>query len=206
MHLEDALHQIRAIRGQLARSEIYKGTRAGTLAATAMIANIGALLQPFAIERPELQPNVYVLFWTGAAIAAASIVSAQILYTYIRCPREHERATTRAAFFAVIPPIAIGALVSAVLAARNHHDLLPGLWPIFISLTLFSIRPLLPRAIGYVALGYALAGACILIFLSGPAAFSPWVMGLTFTIGQLATALVLYWNLERRDEPAEAEE
>jgi hypothetical protein len=197
MHLEDALNQIRAIRGQIARSEVYRGTRAGTLAATALVAQLAALLQPFVVGRPHERPNVYILFWTVAAATAASIVGIQILYTYLHCPREHERATTRVALATVTPPIAAGALVTAALSMRGAHDLLPGVWPIFISLTLFAARPLLPRAIGFVALGYALAGCAALLLLPSPEVFEPWVMGLTFTSGQLATAAVLYWNLER---------
>jgi hypothetical protein len=36
------------------------------------------------------------------------------------------------------------------------------------------------------------------VLARGLHAFSPWAMGLTFGIGQLLAAAVLYWNLERR--------
>ena len=37
-----------------------------------------------------------------------------------------------------------------------------------------------------------------LVLARGLSAFSPWAMGLTFGVGQLLAAAVLYWNLERR--------
>ena len=54
----------------------------------------------------------------------------------------------------------------------------------------------MPKAIGFVALFYLLSGTWLLV-LSDGAVPSPWGMGLTFGIGQAATALVLYLNIER---------
>ncbi|MBI3818666.1 MAG: hypothetical protein HY286_08255 [Planctomycetes bacterium] len=197
MHLDDALDQIATIRGQIARSEVYRGTRAGTMAATALIANIAAWMQPAVVSRPDLQPNLYTAYWVAAAILAFAVVGVQISITYIRCPHDHERATTRAAVACVAPPLAAGAAVTAVFALRGAHEWLPGLWPIFISLALFGLRTMLPRVIGIVALAYAAAGAWILLYLRGADALAPWVMGSVFTAGQSAGAIVLYWNLER---------
>jgi hypothetical protein len=50
---------------------------------------------------------------------------------------------------------------------------------------------------------YLLAGAVNLSLADGPNAYAPLVMGLPFGLGQLLTAAVLYWNLERtRHDPA----
>lgn len=198
MHLDDALNQIRTIRGQIARSEVYRGTRATTVAATAVVANAAAFFQNYFVPRPDLRPNLYTAYWTAVAGAAAAIISIQIWITYRRFSFSHERATTRATVAAAAPPIAAGALVTGLFALRGAHGWLPGLWPIFISLTLFSVRTMLPRAIGFVAFGYALAGAGILYYLRDANAMAPWVMGSVFTFGQIAVAVVLYWNLERK--------
>jgi hypothetical protein len=76
--------------------------------------------------------------------------------------------------------------------------LLPGLWAVVFGLGVFATRPYLPRAVGWVGLYYLTAGA----FLLGRSPFaelSGWSVGGVFGLGQLATALVLYWNLERSD-------
>jgi len=76
--------------------------------------------------------------------------------------------------------------------------MLPGLWAVCFSLGIFASRTLLPRGIAPVAGYYLIAGCMNLVLARGPAAFSPWAMGLTFGVGQLLAAAVLYWNLERR--------
>jgi hypothetical protein len=45
-----------------------------------------------------------------------------------------------------------------------------------------------------------ISGIMCLALARGDAALSPWAMGAPFGLGQLATAAVLYWTLERNDE------
>jgi hypothetical protein len=131
------------------------------------------------------------------AAAALAIVGMQVVHTYRRTLSAQDRATTRAVLAAVGPPIALGALLTVVLPARGLHALLPALWPILTGLCVFAARPHFPRGSGALALGYSLAGVSILGFLSAAEALQPWVMGLTFTLGQIAASAVFYWNLER---------
>ena len=51
----------------------------------------------------------------------------------------------------------------------------------------------------WVGVFYMAAGAVSLAWAQGPNAFSPWAMGVPFGVGQLLTAAMLYWTLERRD-------
>ncbi len=204
MDLDDALSQIREIRGTLARSTVYRGTRAGSVAATALVAEIAALFQPRVVPEPVLTPNVWTLYWIGAAVAASAIVTGQVLFTYATSPSQ-DRAATRAALSVFLPPLLAGGLLTPVLCQRGLHPLLPGVWATFVGLALLATRSLLPRASGIVGAGFVVAGAAILLALPGSGALEPWVMGLTFGLGPLAAAAVLYWNLER-PSPADARE
>ena len=76
--------------------------------------------------------------------------------------------------------------------------MLPGLWAIVFSLGMFASRTLLPRGITVAAGYYLVAGLADLALAQGKYAYSPWAMALTFGVGQLLSAIVLYWNLERR--------
>jgi hypothetical protein len=205
MHLEDALTQIREIRGQLARTEIYRGTRAATLAATAVLAGVAAILQPLVVSRPEIQSWAFVGYWSATAAIALGIIGIQVLHTARRAHSLQDNATTRAVLMAVAPAIAAGAAVTVILAARGETPLLPGLWPIFIALSVFAARAHFPKGSGSLALAYALAGIAILGFVPREDALRPAVMGLTFGIGQLGAAAVFHWNLERPREAAEDE-
>jgi hypothetical protein len=61
----------------------------------------------------------------------------------------------------------------------------------------FASRPYLPRASGWIALFYYVAGFVWLWTARGPVPVSGWWVGGTFGVGQLLAALVLWWNLER---------
>ena len=70
------------------------------------------------------------------------------------------------------------------------------------SLGVFASFRLLPKAVAAVGVFYLLAGVFNLTRASGPDALSPWAMGGPFAAGQLLTAAVLYWSLERdRHDP-----
>src|SRR5436190_644903 len=60
----------------------------------------------------------------------------------------------------------------------------------------------LPHAVIWVAVFYLATGLCCLAWAQGEASFSPWAMALPFGVGQLATAGILYWTLERAHEQA----
>ena len=63
----------------------------------------------------------------------------------------------------------------------------------------FASRPYLPRAIGWVALYYLIAGTVLLAKSADLASPSPWGMGVTFGFGQTVAGIVLYWDLERNN-------
>jgi hypothetical protein len=200
--IEDALAQIQEIRCQLARGEVYRGTRAASLAATAALAALAAILQARFVPRPDLAPEGFVVFWSATAAIALGIVGIQVLLSYRRTLSSQDRATTRAVLASVAPAIGAGALLTGALSIRGLHALLPGLWPIFIGISVFAARAHFPKGSGALAIGYLASGFWILGFVQGDEVYAPWVMGLTFTIGQLAAAAVFYWNLER-EGPAE---
>ena len=68
------------------------------------------------------------------------------------------------------------------------------------SLGIFASCRLLPPVIVWAGVYYLFAGAVCLAFAQGDYALSPWAMGLPFGIGQLFTAALLYWTLERTHE------
>jgi hypothetical protein len=84
--------------------------------------------------------------------------------------------------------------------AQESLWMLPGLWAMLFSLGIFSSYRLLPRETFWVAVFYQAAGMMCLALARGEAALSPWAMGVTFGLGQLLAAAVLYWTLERNDD------
>jgi hypothetical protein len=115
------------------------------------------------------------------------------------------RAVTWLALSQFAPCLLAGVLVTLAIArfAPDHAELLPGLWQVLFSLGVFASCRLLPRAVFAVGIWYLLCGAAVLALARGESALSPWAMGVPFGVGQLVTAAILYWNLERNHEPNE---
>jgi predicted membrane channel-forming protein YqfA (hemolysin III family) len=98
-----------------------------------------------------------------------------------------------------LPSIAAGALLTCALVRFAEESLwmLPGLWAMLFSLGVFASCRLLPRATFWSGVYYLVAGFAALAFARDAAAFSPWAMVGTFGVGQLLTAGILYFTLER---------
>ena len=86
--------------------------------------------------------------------------------------------------------------------APNSLWMLPGLWSILFGLGVFASRHFLPRATLGVGIFYEAAGVFCLAAAQGDHALAPWSMAVPFGFGQLLSAAVLYWTLERADEQA----
>lgn len=202
VELEEALDRIKEIRGHLATTETFRGYRAASVAGTALMAVAAALVQPGIVGNPAHNPLGYVIFWSAVAALCALGEGAQIFYGYVRCDSRLKRATTRTVVGQLVPGIVAGGSITWALGIRHPEFvvLLPAMWAIVVSLGVFASRRFLPRAVGWVGLYYLLAGTLIFEFLPGPSALAPWVMGVTFGVGQMAAAIVLYWNLERNGE------
>ena len=80
--------------------------------------------------------------------------------------------------------------------------ILPGIWSILFGLGVFASRRLLPKATFLVGGFYLLAG--LYMISMHYEALAAWTMGVTFGVGQIAAAALLYFTLERqRERPVE---
>ena len=98
-----------------------------------------------------------------------------------------------------LPCVVAGAALTAVIYQRAAEVawLLPGLWCLLFSLGVFASYRLLPRPVFFVGVYYLVCGVVALMMGQGDAALSPWSMGVSFGGGQLLTAAILYFTLER---------
>jgi hypothetical protein len=207
MDLREALTQIYEIRQQVAQTEVFRGYRAATVALTGMVAIIGALAQSVWIPDPAHEIPAYLSLWIGAAVFGMAVTGAEMLWRCRQSWSSHTILTHTLAVGQFLPAIIAGGLVTLALAwaAADALWLLPGLWSIFFSLGIFASFRLLPRATFLVAVFYLVVGLVNLALAQGPLAFSPWAMGLPFSIGQFFAAGILYWTLERNHVESQTE-
>jgi len=203
MDLSRALGQLADIHQQLAKGEVYRGYRSVPVAASGLIGIVAAWAQAPALA--AVDPTGFVLYWTGIAACAALVGVSEIIYNYVRDGRS-ERRRTRQVVGQFLPSLVAGAVISISFVRLSVAlvPLLTGLWAICFGIGILASRPYLPRASGWVAMFYYVAG----IGLSSRGTEPPhaWWVGGTFGVGQLMAASVLFWNLERRTAEIDAVE
>jgi hypothetical protein len=207
MDLHDALDQIADIRLHIARTQLFRGYRSLSTGATGVVALVAAAAQAQFAPQPRGQLGEYLTVWLLAAVVSLAIV---VIELAVRCWRRDpwplQREMSFHAIEQFVPCLVAGGLLTLVIVefARPAAWMLPGLWAILFGLGVFASRRLLPRATFAVGGFYLFAGLMILA-VGGhdhDAALTPWTMGLSFGIGQLAAAAVLYFTLERDERAA----
>jgi hypothetical protein len=193
-----ALAQISEIHQQIAKGEVFRGYRSVPIALSSAIAIGAAWLQTPSLGVTD--PRGFVFYWITVALVAALVGASEIIYNYIVHEDGIERRRTRQVVGQFLPSILAGGVItiSFLSLSAGLVPLLPGLWAICMGLGTFASRPYLPRASGFVALFYYAAGFVLLGMTHQADSLSGWWVGLTFGVGQLLAAAVLYWNLERQ--------
>lgn len=202
MDVGRALTQIAEIHAQIAKGEVYRGYRSLPLAASGVIGLAAATFQPRRIAGGD-DPIAFVAYWSLVAAVAGIIGVSEIAYNYAAREDDTERRRTRRVVGQFLPSLLGAAVITGSFLHLSAElvPLLPGLWAICFGIGVFASRPYLPRTSGFVALFYYAAGIGLLWRASGVESLSGWWVGGTFGVGQLLAALVLYWNLERREDP-----
>ncbi len=201
MDLRDALTQIAEIRQQVARTEVFRGYRALPVAFSGFVALAAAGAQTVWLAEPAQTIAAYLTLWVAAALLSLVATAIEMAWQLRRSGSALERQKVLLALAQFLPCLAAGSLVTIVLVKHVPDSLwmLPGLWAVFFGLGIFASRPILPPAVVWAGVFYLAAGAVCLAWAQGENALSPWAMGVPFGAGQLLTAALLYWTLERSD-------
>jgi len=203
MELRDALTQIAEIRQKVAQAEEFRGYKAVPVAFSGVLALIAACCQALWLDEPTKNIGTYLMLWVGSALLSMLATGVEMAWYVRRSGSLLDRHKTYLAVTQFLPSIGAGGLLTIVLV-RNVPEtslwMLPGLWAMLFSLGIFASCRLLPPVIVWAGVFYLFAGALCLAFAQGDYALSPWAMGLPFGVGQLFTAALLYWTLERTHE------
>lgn len=203
MHPREAVEQILEIRRQLAASGRFRGFRSTAVGVTGALALAGAAVQSAVLTDATNQLQQFLLLWTSVAGLSVLVVGAAMVMRIRRLSSRLERDMALHAVETVAPSMVVGAWFSVVLlyVAPDQAWLLPGLWSILFSLSVFATRRFLSPQVGLVGAHYAIAGlACVLWGREG--ALAPWTMAITFGLGQLLAAVILFLTVEHDDDPA----
>lgn len=197
MEISKAVNQISEIHKHLAKSEIFYGYKPKTLLIVGIIAFLIAAIQTWWII--PVSNIIFLVQWLVTGTIIAIIIGGNIIYNYLKSGSNFEIHQMSKVFLQFVPNMIAGFIITGVMLLLESSAIvfLPGIWAILFSLGIFSMRPYLPRMVGYVALFYLIAGAVLLYIVRYNLSFSPWGMGLTFGTGHIFASLILRLNIKR---------
>lgn len=193
--IDRALADISDMRSQLAAGTLFRGFGPAVMALSGVLAGITALFQTLWPDLFAANHVVYLMTWLAMAAIAASLISAEV---YARSNRHHgglADAIVLNAFEQFLPAGFAGLAITVVIWKFAPQALwaLPGLWQVFLALGIFAGARSLPRAVRWIGGWYFVTGFAVLMLASSSTTLSPWLMGLPFTLGQLALGGVLHF-------------
>ena len=127
-----------------------------------------------------------------------ALIGAEIGVRYLYHSTTRLRQQTRQSLGEFFPFVAVGALVGLAVAqnAPEHVCLLPTVWAALFGLGVLTSRHRLPQGGVWIAGYYWLASLACVQWGTGSHALNPWTVSLTFGLGQLMTAGLLYFSSE----------
>jgi hypothetical protein len=193
MEVRDALAQLDHIHDQLTKGEVYRGFRVPAVALVGCLGLLAAAGQVWVVAPGSA--GAFVWYWSAVGAAGALVGFSAALRSYLFREDEFERRRTRRVMGQFLPCVLAGGLLTLALARTDVcAQLLPGTWAVVFGLGVVAVRPHLPRAVGFVGIGYVLTGGVLLAWQ--PAEPSGWCVGGVFGAWHLVTALALWRGAE----------
>ncbi|HEV2037421.1 MAG TPA: hypothetical protein VGQ96_02355 [Candidatus Eremiobacteraceae bacterium] len=202
MEVERALADLAEVRDRLASVQEFRGYSGSAAVLSGLIAVIAGVIQWAVAPAPQSPDAIhrYLEIWFVCLGLALAINYGALLIWYVRIAGRHERRQTRTVGVAIIPAIALGAVLSLAMLAHGMAWLLPGVWYASYGIGLFSSRAMLPRGVIFVTSGFGLAGAALILTLDTTLPLRFWVMPLGFGFGQMFIGYLL--SQDRKSEIA----
>jgi hypothetical protein len=196
--LTEALSCLSEIHTHLAKAEVYRGLKAKPVVLSGLAGLVAAMWQLRLVSPSD--PVGFVWYWIAAAGLCGLIGCSGSLISYFLEDDDLARRRARIVAGQFVPCVVGGLFFTVALRSQLEHciGLMPGLWAVLYGLGLFSARPYLPRATGWVALYFLTAGVLLISFLPVTVMPTAWSVGGVFCVGQIGLAWVLHRN-ERRE-------
>ncbi len=195
--LHKALGDISSIRRQVAQSTEFRGYGPATLAGTGVLAVVAAAAQALWVTDPAKHVAAYLSIWMATAALSATLIGTQMKARARRIHSGMADEMIRTAVEQFLPSAGAGALMTFVLVRFVPAALwmLPGMWQVIFSLGVFSSCRFLPRPMAVAGAWYLVTGL-ISISLADSRALSPWDMGISYGVGQLLVAAILFFSMK----------
>ena len=195
-HIHDALSQVKQMQELILEKRLFKGYSGTARIVSGSVALAGAT----ALACPQVPPLplVHLIGWGVVLVIALLLNYGALLWWFVFDPQVRGNVTMLKPAVDAVPPLAVGAGLSAAAIFRQDFGLLFGIWMCCYGLVHCAHRHNLPRGIYFTGLGYLAAGTFCLIS-PGVTFLNPWPMGIVFFLGELAGGLILLMNKSTKE-------
>lgn len=197
---DNAINKLEEIHAQLAKSGIYRGYRSVYVAVSGLIAFIATLCYPAFVEYTVSRAFVY--YWVAVALINCTLAAGMIFYQYIKTETRFEKQKILKVSAQFAHMFIAGAIVTIAItySDSSYIPLLPGIWAVLFGMGIVTMRPYLPALVILAVFYYFLAGAVLFILSRTHPGLLAQAMGAGFGLGQLISAGILYWSIERGED------
>jgi hypothetical protein len=173
-----ALDNLRYIRETMERAGPFTAISGWGIVA------IGAMACAAAVALARIaSPARWLACWIGVAVVAASISLATTAAKARRTGTSLITGQSRKLVLAFAPPMAVGVLLTAALAARGMHAMLPAVWMLLYGSAVIAGGAYSIRVIPLMGVAFLVAGAIALLV---PDVSRDWLMAASFGALHLA--------------------
>lgn len=196
--IQEAIARVRELQTAVLERRRFKGFSGRTR----MISGSVALAAAAAMSSNWFPSSVpaHVAAWGAVFVVALVLNGVAMLWWFWRDPATQRDLRALRPLLDVVPPLAVGGLLTAAMILHETYQFLFGIWMCLFGLTNMASRLVLPKWIWGVGLFYIVAGA---ICLLAPASdfLNPWPMGIVFFAGEWAGGIILHCD-DTRNVPA----
>jgi hypothetical protein len=186
-HIHDALGQVRRLQSLILEKRKFTGFSGTARMLGGSIALLGCALMSFFRNQFAVQLAGWVCF----LIIALLLNYGALMLWFVQLPKHQRNLQSIVPAFEAVPPLAVGALLSAALLLRGEPNLLFGAWMCLYGLANTAYRTSLPKAIWYLGL-YYLACGTVFLMLPGETFFNPLPAGIVFLIGEWIGGVIFH--------------
>lgn len=198
LRLEQALADLQCIHAHLDRAQQATCYRSASIGGSGLVSISAGAVQAWWMPVASNQPSAFFVYWSVVATGCVMLIGGEISVRYLFHSTARLRQQTRQSLGEFFPFVAVGALVglAVVQNASEHVCLLPSVWAALFGLGVLTSRHRLPQGGVWIAGYYWLAALACIQWGTGSNALNPWTVSLTFGLGQLMTAGLLYFSSE----------
>jgi len=186
-HIHDALGQVRKLQELILERRQFTGYSGTARILGGTLAVLGCAAMGFFKESPGIQ----LAGWVSILAAALLLNYGALLLWYIQLPADRRRLSMVSPALDAVPPLAVGAILSAALLLRGYPDLLFGTWMCLYGLAHTHSRAALPKGNWFLGIYYLACGAFFLLW-PGITFANPVPAGLVFLVGEWVGGTVFY--------------